>query len=155
MKWLATGGSPIGMAVYEYERIRMMADAPTVEFSTEITELAEKLVNLAVKDAQALANCLKEVHGIEPAGGGVMMAAPAGAAAEPEEQTSFSVILANFGDKKIQVIKVVRSLTTLGLKEAKELVESCPKAIKEDVSKEEAEKIKKQIEDAGGAVTIE
>ena len=84
-----------------------------------------------------------------------MMAAPAGAAAEPEEQTSFSVILANFGDKKIQVIKVVRSLTTLGLKEAKELVESCPKAIKEDVSKEEAEKIKKQIEDAGGAVTIE
>lgn len=134
-----------------------MAEAPTVEFSSEITELAEKLVNLSVKDAQALVDCLKSVHGIEPAGGVVMAAGGDGSAgaAEEEEQTSFSVILAGYGDKKIQVIKVVRTLTALGLKEAKQLVESCPKSIKDDVSKEEAEKIKGEIEEAGGAVTIE
>ncbi len=134
-----------------------MADAPAQEFSSDITEFAEKLVNLTVKDAQSLVDCLKAVHGIEPAGGGaVVMAAggAGGAAAEEEEQTSFDVILAGFGDKKIQVIKVVRSLTGLGLKEAKDLVESCPKAIKEGVSKEEAEKVKGEIEEAGGAITI-
>ena len=135
-----------------------MAEAPAVEFSAEITELAEKLVGLTVKDAQALVDCLKDVHGIEPAGGGVIMAAGAGGDAggeAPEEKTSFDVILASFGDKKIQVIKVVRSLTTLGLKEAKELVESCPKAVKEGVSQEEADKIKGEIEAAGGAAKIE
>jgi large subunit ribosomal protein L7/L12 len=134
-----------------------MADAPTAEFSTEITELAEKLVNLTVKDAQSLVDCLKTVHGIEPAGGGVVMAAGGGgeAAAPAEEQTAFDVILAGFGDKKIQVIKVVRSLTSLGLKEAKDLVESCPKPVKEGVTKEEADKIKAEIEEAGGAVTIQ
>ena len=133
-----------------------MAEAPAVEFSTETKELADKLVNLTVKDAQSLVDCLKEVHGIEPAGGGVIMAAGAGgdAPAEVEEQTLFDAILAGYGDKKIAVIKVVRSLTSLGLKEAKELVESCPKAIKEGVSKEEAEKVKTEIEEAGGAVTI-
>lgn len=134
-----------------------MAEAPTVEFNAEITELADKLVNLTVKDAQSLVDCLKEVHGIEPAGGGVMLPAGAGGdgGGEPEEKTSFDVILAGFGDKKIQVIKVVRSLTSLGLKEAKELVESCPKPIKEGVSKEDADKIKGEIEAAGGAITIE
>ena len=135
-----------------------MAEAPAVEFKAEITELAEKLVNLSVKDAQALVDCLKEVHGIEPAGGGVVMAAgPSGGdgGAAAEEKTQFDVILAGFGDKKIQVIKVVRSLTGLGLKEAKELVESCPMPIKEGVSKEDAEKIKGEIEEAGGAITIE
>jgi large subunit ribosomal protein L7/L12 len=132
-----------------------MAEAVTVEFGPAITELADKLVNLTVKDAQALVDCLKTVHGIEPAGGGMMMAAPGEAAEAPEEQTSFDVILAGFGDKKIQVIKVVRSLTSLGLKEAKQLVESCPKTVKEGVSKEEADKIKGEIEAVGGAVTIE
>lgn len=137
-----------------------MAEAPAVEFSPEITELADKLVNLSVRDAQALVDCLKAVHGIEPAGGGVMVAAggapgEGGGAAEAEEKTSFDVILAGFGDKKIQVIKVVRALTALGLKEAKELVESCPKPLKEGVTKEEAEKIKGEIEEAGGAVTIQ
>jgi len=134
-----------------------MAEAPAVEFSAEITELADKLVNLSVKDAQTLVDCLKEVHGIEPAGGGVMMAAAAGDGGDgaPEEKTSFNVILAGFGDKKIQVIKVVRTITSLGLKEAKELVESCPKSLKEGVSQEEANKIKAEIEEAGGAVTIE
>ncbi|MGD2111155.1 MAG: 50S ribosomal protein L7/L12 [Phycisphaerae bacterium] len=135
-----------------------MAEAPAKEFSAEITELADKIVNLKVKDAQALADCLKEVHGIEPAGGGVVVAAAGdggGAAAEVEEKTAFNVVLAGFGDKKIQVIKVVRAQTGLGLKEAKELVESAPKAIKEGVTKEEADKMKSEIEEAGGAVTIE
>ncbi len=135
-----------------------MAEAPAIEFSAEITALADKLVKLTVKDAQSLVDCLKSVHGIEPAGGGVMMAASGagGAAAAPaaEEKTSFDVILAGFGDKKIQVIKVVRAITGLGLKEAKDLVEGVPKPLKEGVTKEEADKIKKDIEDSGGAVTI-
>lgn len=133
-----------------------MAEAPAAEFSTETTELADKLVALTIKDAQALVDCLKTVHGIEPAGGGVVIAGDGGSDAEEvEEKTSFDVILAAFGDKKIQVIKTVRSLTSLGLKEAKDLVESCPKSIKDGVTKEEAEKIKADIEAAGGAVTIE
>lgn len=88
-----------------------MAEAPATEFAPGITELADKLVNLTVKDAQALVDCLKSVHGIEPAGGGVVMSAVGGeagaAALAEEEKTSFDVILAGFGDKKIQVIKVV------------------------------------------------
>ncbi len=133
-----------------------MAEAPAIEFSAEITELADKLVSLSVKDAQTLVDCLKEVHGIEPAGGGVVMAAGGGdgGAAAPEEQTSFDVILEGFGDKKIQVIKTVRAMTSLGLKEAKDLVESAPKPVKEGVSKEEAEKAKGEIEEAGGAASI-
>jgi len=135
-----------------------MAEAPAKEFSDATKELAEKLVNLSIKDAQELVDCLKEEHGIEPAGGGVVAVAPGalGAAAEEAEaeQVSFDAILAGFGDKKIQVIKVVRTITSLGLKEAKDLVESCPKPLKEGIDKEEAEKIKKDIEEAGGAVTI-
>ena len=132
-----------------------MAEAPVAEFSAEIGELAEKLVNLSVKDAQSLVDCLKSVHGIEPAGGGVVMAAGGGGGAEEaEEKTTFDAVLESFGDKKIQVIKVVRTITSLGLKEAKDLVESCPKALKEGVSKEDAEKIKEQIEAVGGAVSI-
>jgi large subunit ribosomal protein L7/L12 len=137
-----------------------MAEAPTKEFSAETKDLAEKLVALTVKQAQELVDCLKEVHGIEPAGGGAVMmagAAPGAAGAmeaAEEEKTSFDVELASFGDKKIQVIKAIRSITSLGLKEAKELVEGAPKIVKEGVDKEEAEKIKKEIEEAGGAVTI-
>ena len=131
-----------------------MAEAPAVEFNEGITKLADELVGLTVKDAQALVDCLKAVHGIEPAGGGMIVAAEGAVAEAVEEQTSFDVILEAYGDKKIQVIKVVRSLTTLGLKEAKDLVESCPKAIKEGVSKEDAEKIKSDIEEVGGAVSI-
>ncbi|MDO8629074.1 MAG: 50S ribosomal protein L7/L12 [Phycisphaerales bacterium] len=133
-----------------------MAEA-VAEFGPKITELADKLVGLTVKEAQSLVDCLKEKHGIEPAGGGVMMAAgpAAGAAAAPAaEKVAFDVILAAIGDKKIQVIKVVRAITGLGLKEAKDLVEAAPKPIKEGVSKEEADKLKKEIEEAGGAVTI-
>jgi len=132
-----------------------MAEAPVAEFSAETKELADKLVGLTVKQAQELVDCLKDTHGIEPAGGGAVMMAAADGGAEPEEeQTSFDVELASFGDKKIQVIKVVRALTGLGLKEAKDLVESAPKVIKEGVDKDQAEKIKKDIEEAGGAAAI-
>ena len=130
-----------------------MAEAPVKEFSKDVSDLAEQITKLTVKQAQELVDCLKDVHGIEPAGGGVMAAA--GPAAEVEEEkTSFDVELAGFGDKKIAVIKVVRSQTGLGLKEAKDLVESAPKVVKEGLSKEDAEKIKKEIEDAGGAAVI-
>jgi len=135
-----------------------MAEAPAISFSEEVSGLADKIANLTVKDAQSLVDCLKSKYGIEPAGGGVVMAAGGGggggAAAPAEEKTSFDVILAGFGDKKIQVIKVVRAITGLGLKEAKDLVEGVPKPLKEGVSKEEADKFKKEIEEAGGAVTI-
>ncbi len=136
-----------------------MADAPVADFAAHIADLANKIVALTVKDAQALVDCLKKVHGIEPAGGGVVVAAGGGGgggggAAVAEEKSTFDVILAGFGDKKIQVIKVVRAITGLGLKEAKDLVEAVPKALKEGVSKEDADKIKKEIEEAGGAVTI-
>lgn len=131
-----------------------MAEAPAVEFSEGISKLADQLVGLTVKDAQALVDCLKAVHGIEPAGGGVIVAAGGDAPEVAEEQTLFDVILEAYGDKKIQVIKVVRSLTTLGLKEAKDLVEAAPKAIKEGVTKDEAATIKKKFEDAGAKVEI-
>lgn len=133
-----------------------MAEAPAVSFSGDISALAEKIVNLTVKDAQSLVNCLKDVHGIEPAGGGMVMAAgpAAGAVAAVEEKTTFDVTLTGFGDKKIQVIKVVRAITGLGLKEAKDLVEAVPKTLKEGLTKEEAEKFKKEIEESGGTVQI-
>ncbi|HEY3246470.1 MAG TPA: 50S ribosomal protein L7/L12 [Phycisphaerae bacterium] len=128
------------------------------EFPSQIKELADRLVGLTVKDAQSLVDCLKQVHGIEPAGGGVMMAAPAagGAAAAPvaEEKTAFDVILLGAGDKKIQVIKVVRAHTGLGLKEAKDLVDGAPKAVKEGLSKDEANALKKELEEAGAAVEL-
>ncbi len=135
-----------------------MAEAPAKEFSADTKSLAEKIVGLTLKQAQELVDCLKEEHGIEPAGGGaVMMAMPGGggAAAEAaEEKTSFDVILKAGGDKKIQVIKVVRAATNLGLKEAKDLVDGAPKAVKEGIPKEEAEKLKKELEESGATVEI-
>ncbi|RKY25203.1 MAG: 50S ribosomal protein L7/L12 [Planctomycetota bacterium] len=108
--------------------------------------------------AKELGDYLKDEYGIEPAAGGaVMMAGPAaaaGAAEEPEEKTSFDVILKEFGDKKIQVIKEVRALTGLGLKEAKDLVDNAPKPVKEGLSKEDAEAAKKQLEAVGAVVEI-
>ena len=131
-------------------------EAPAKEFSKEVTELCETLVNLSVKQAQEVVDCLKEVHNIEPAGGGVVMAGPAAAdagEAEPE-QDAFDVVLLSPGDKKIAVIKVVRSATSLGLKEAKELVDAAPKAVKEGANKEEAEALKRELEEAGGVVEL-
>ena len=126
------------------------------EFAADIKDLGDKIVALSLLQARELANYLKEVHGIEPAAGGaVMMAGPAAAAVEkPEEKTTFDVVLEAAGDKKIQVIKVVRAHTTLGLKEAKELVDGAPKTVKEAIPKDEAEKIKKELEDAGGVVKL-
>lgn len=131
---------------------------PTKEFSKQIKDLGDKLSKLTLKEAVDLAEYLKETYDIEPAAGGaVMMAAgPAGAAeaAEAEEKTAFDVILKEIGEKKIEVIKAVRALTNLGLKEAKSLVESAPKQVKEGVSKEEAEQAKAQLEQSGATVEV-
>jgi len=126
----------------------------TKEWSSAVKKLGDQIVALSVLEAKELGDYLEEVHGIEPAATAVAVAGPAAAAEEVEEKTTFDVVLTSFGEKKIQVIKAVRSFTTLGLKEAKELVESCPKAVKEEASKEEAEKIKAAIEEAGGTVEL-
>ena len=130
----------------------------TREFSAVTQELGEKIVGLTLKEAKELSDYLEEVHGIKPAAGGaVMMAAPAGdggGAAAAAEKTEFDVVLEGFGDKKIGVIKVVRAATSLGLKEAKDLVEGVPAKVKEGISKEDAEKLKKELEEAGGTVSI-
>lgn len=125
------------------------------EFEATITELGDKLAGLTLKQAVELGNYLKEKYGIEPAAGAVVAAAPAAAVAAPiEEKTSFDVVLKAAGDKKIQVIKVVRALTNLGLKEAKDLVEGAPKPVKQGVPKEEAEAAVKQLVEAGGAAEV-
>ena len=127
-------------------------------FSEVTKELGDKIVALTLMQAKELADYLKEVHGIEPAAGGaVMVAGPAagGGEAAAEEKTSFNVILKEIGDKKIQVIKEVRALTGLGLKEAKDLVDGAPKAVKENVSKEEAEEARGVLEAAGAVVAVE
>jgi len=137
-----------------------MAEAPAKEFGADIKDLANKIVALSIKQAQELVDCLKQEHGIEPASGGVMMAAMPGAgggaapAAPAEEKTAFDVVLKSGGEKKIQVIKVVRAHTNLGLKEAKDLVDGAPKTVKEGIPKEEAEKLKKELEESGATVEI-
>lgn len=132
------------------------AAVATKEFPASIKELGDKIAKLSLKEAVDLKDYLKEAYGIEPAAGGaVMMAGPAAAAEVAEEKTSFNVVLKDGGDKKIQVIKVVRALTNLGLKEAKDLVEGAPKTVKEGVSKDDAEAAKKSLEEAGATVTIE
>ena len=126
----------------------------------DLKDFAEKLVNLTVKEVNELADILKDEYGIEPAAAAaVAVAGPAGgdaggAAPAAEEKDEFDVILSAAGDKKINVIKEVRGITGLGLKEAKEFVESCPKAVKEGVSTEEAEEIKKKLEEAGASAEI-
>ncbi len=131
----------------------MATDTATREFSTGAKDLGEKIIALTLKQAKELSDYLEEVHGIKPAAGGAVMMAPAdggaGGAAAAAEKTEFDVVLEAIGDKKINVIKVVRSLTSLGLKEAKELVEGAPSKVKEGVSKEDAEKAKKELEEAG------
>lgn len=120
----------------------------------DIKKLAEELVNLTVKDVNELAAILKEEYGIEPAAAAVAVAAPAAAEAAVAEKTAFDVVLINAGQAKLQVVKVVKDITALGLKEAKDLVDGAPKAIKEGVSKEEAESIKAQLEEAGAEVEV-
>ena len=121
----------------------------------DIKVLAEELVNLTVKDVQELAKILKEEYGIEPAAAAVAVAAPAAAeAAAPAEQTEFDVILTSAGQAKLQVIKAVKENAGLGLKEAKELVDKAPVAVKEKVSKAEAEALKAALEEAGAEVEL-
>ena len=122
----------------------------------DVKALAEELVNLSVKDVQELAKVLKEEHGIEPAAAAVAVAAPvAGGEAAAAEQTEFDVILKSAGDAKLNVIKAVKDLLGLGLKEAKELVDKAPGAtLKEKVSKAEAEQIKSTLEEAGAEVEV-
>ena len=122
----------------------------------DLKKLAEEIVGLTLLEAQELKTILKDEYGIEPAAGGaVMMAGPAGEAAPAEEEkTEFDVILLEAGDKKINVIKEVRAITGLGLKEAKELVEAGGKAVKEQAPKAEAEEIKKKLEEAGAKVEL-
>jgi large subunit ribosomal protein L7/L12 len=133
-----------------------MATAEAPEFDQAIKELGDNIAGLTLLKAKQLSDYLKEVHGIEPAAGGVVMAAPGGGGggAAVEEKTEFDVILTGFGDNKIPVIKVVRAATGLGLKEAKDLVEGVPKPLKQGISKEDAEKLKAEIEAAGGACEI-
>ncbi|MCX7432712.1 MAG: 50S ribosomal protein L7/L12 [Planctomycetia bacterium] len=131
----------------------------TRDFTKETKDLGDKIVGLTLKAAKELSDYLDEVHGIKPAAGGAMvMAAPgggAGAAAEAAvEKTEFDVVLDAFGDNKIGVIKVVRAATGLGLKEAKDLVESAPAKVKEGISKADSEKLKKELEDSGAKVSI-
>ena len=122
----------------------------------DLRKMAEELVNLTVKEAQELAQILKDEYGIEPAAATVAVASPstAGSAPAEVEQTQFDVILKSPGQTKLQIIKVVKEITNLSLKEAKELVDASPKAIKEKVSRAEAEQVKAQLEEAGGEVEV-
>lgn len=122
----------------------------------DLKEFAEQLVNLTVKEVNELAEILKEEYGIEPAAAAVAVAGPAtgGNAAEEEVQTEFDVILKSPGGAKLQIVKLVKELTGIGLKEAKALVDAAPGAIKEKVSKEEAEALKSQLEEAGAEVEL-
>jgi len=139
------------------EQAKETADTKDAAEAKEAKEA--KVVGLTLMQAKELGDYLKDEYGIEPAAGGaVMMAGPAAGAGaqaeEAEEKTSFDVILKEFGDKKIQVIKEVRALTALGLKEAKDLVDNVPKPVKEGLSKEDAEAAKKQLEAAGAVVEL-
>jgi len=135
----------------------MSDEQATMEYSDVTKDLGDKIVALTLKEAKELSDYLEQVHGIEPAKGGGMVAVAAGPAdggGAAEEKTEFDVILEGFGDKKIGVIKVVRAATGLGLKEAKDLVEGVPGKVKEGISKEDAAKLKAELEEAGATVSI-
>jgi large subunit ribosomal protein L7/L12 len=136
----------------------MATDEAIRQFSAQAKELGDKIVSMTLKEAKELSDYLKEVHGIEPAAGGapVMMAPSERDAGSAEDvKTEFDVILEGYADKKkIGVIKVVRAATALGLKEAKDLVEKAPAKVKEGLSKEDAEKLKTALEEAGATVSI-
>jgi len=128
------------------------------EFDATIQQLGDQIVGLTLLQAKSLADYLKEKHGIEAAGGAVVVSGGGGGGAAPapvvEEKTEFDVILTGFGENKIGVIKVVRGCSGLGLKEAKDLVEGVPKPLKTGISKEDAAKLKAEVEQAGGTCEI-
>jgi len=136
-----------------------MSEEATKTFDAKITKLGDEIAELSLKEAVDLADYMKDTYGIEPAAGGAVMVAGAlagggGEEGGAEEQTEFDVVLEGPGDRKIQVIKVVREATGLGLKEAKGLVDAAPKPVKEKVPKEEAEALKAKLEEAGASVTV-
>ncbi len=136
-----------------------MSEASAREWSTEVKSIGDKIMELTLLKAQELGDYLKDVYGIEAAAAPVFAAGPAaaaggGAAAAEPEKDEFTVVLTGSGDKKIQVIKVVRELTGLGLKEAKDLVDGAPKPVKEGVTKDQAADMKKKLEEAGGSVEL-
>ncbi len=135
-----------------------MATDAVREFSKTTKEFGDKIADMTLKEAKELSDYLEEAHGIKAAAGGVVTAvAPTGGdvgGAEPDVKTEFDVVLESFGEKKIGVIKVVRANTGLGLKEAKDLVEGCPSAIKEGIAEEDAKKLKTDLEEAGATVSI-
>ncbi|PKV65283.1 LSU ribosomal protein L12P [Polaribacter sp. Hel1_33_96] len=120
----------------------------------DLKDFAEQLVNLSVKEVNELATILKDEYGIEPAAAAVAVAGPAAAGEAEEEQTEFNVILTAAGGSKLAVVKLVKELTGLGLKEAKGIVDSAPAAVKEGVTKDEAEGLKKSLEEAGAEVEL-
>jgi len=136
-----------------------MAEGNGATFADDVVELGDRIATLTITKAVQLRDYLKEKYKIEPAAGGVVMAAgpgPAAEAAKPEEKTEFTVVLDGLADptKKINVIKVVREITNLGLKEAKDLVEGAPKPVKENIAKDEANNVKKKLEDGGAKVSL-
>ena len=138
-----------------------MAEGNGRQWSGDIKEIGDKIAALTVSKAVELGDYLEEVHKIKPAAGGVVVAAGGGGAgggggeaAKPAEKTEVTVQLDSFGADKIKVIKVVREITGLGLKEAKDLVEGAPKPVKENISKDEAEALKKKLEDGGAKVSL-
>ena len=133
-----------------------MSEEATVEVSAEIKGLAESIVGLTLKDAVDLADYLKAEYGIEPAAGGAVMVAGGGGGGDEaaEEKTSFDVVLKGDGGKKIQVIKAVREATGLGLKEAKEMVDGAPSAVKENVPKDEADALAEKLKESGAEIEV-
>lgn len=135
-----------------------MSEAATMEFSAETKDLGDRIANLTLKQAKELSDYLQDVYKIEPAAGGaVMVAAPAGGeggAAAAVEQTEFDVVMTSFGANKLNVVKIVKNITGASLMDAKKLVEAVPAKIKEKVSKEDAQKVKAELEEAGATVEL-
>lgn len=136
----------------------MSEEAAVMEFSAQAKELGDKIASLTLKEAKEVSDYLKEEYNIEPASGGAVMAVAAGGAgdagAAAEEKTEFDVVLTGFGDKKLDVVKVVKAITGASLMEAKKMVEGCPATLKEGAPKEEADKIKADVEAAGGSIEL-
>jgi large subunit ribosomal protein L7/L12 len=134
-----------------------MSESATIEYSEDCKSMGDKIAGMTLKQAKELSDYLKDAYGIEPAAGGAVMMAPSGdgaGAAAAVEQTEFDVILTGFGDKKLDIVKIVKNLTGASLMDAKKMVESCPAKLKEAVSKEDAAKVKAEIEAAGGSVEV-
>jgi large subunit ribosomal protein L7/L12 len=134
----------------------MSEEAAVIEFSAQSKDLGDKIAGLTLKEAKELSDYLKEEHGIEPAAGGAVVMAGGGGGGDEDApaQTEFDVVMTGFGDKKLAVVKIVKSITGISLMEAKKLVEAVPATLKEKVSQEEADKVKAEIEEAGGSVEI-